>query len=79
MSEAPLHPRRLAAALQWLTEGGSAIDDCVIPPEHRESIKTALKLVLSSQQRVGLTPEVADVGSHLIGVFDYVKRGLTRK
>jgi hypothetical protein len=79
VTEAPLHPRRLAAALKWLKEGGSAIDDCAIPPEHHETIKLSLKLILNSQRRVGLTPEAADIGSHVLGVVDYVKKALTRK
>jgi len=47
-------------------------------PEHYETLVSALKLIRKGQRGVGLSPEIADVGSHVIGVLDYVKKGLSR-
>lgn len=77
MSEAPLHPRRIQATLDWLGDGGP--DDSNMPDEVYQTLRAALKLLQKAQAATGLTPEVADVGSHVLGVLDYVKRGLTRK
>ncbi len=82
MTEAPLHPRRLAAALQWLREIESDLPGCGplgIPVEHYESMRLCLKLVLNSQQRMGLTPGVADAIGHGVSLVDYVKKALTPK
>lgn len=78
MSEAPLHPRRIAAALKCVSDNGltGAVD---IPTDVQETCLAALKMLHKAQRAAGLTPEVADVGSHVLGVVDYVRSALLRK
>lgn len=76
--DAPLHPRRIQDALEWLAERDpNFIHD--VGMDAVESAQAALKMIQKAQRATGLTPEVADVGSHVLGVLDYVKKGLTRK
>jgi hypothetical protein len=75
MIEAPLHPRRVESTLLWLRRDGVKLLDT----QQYETLVSALKLIRKGQRNVGLSAEVADVGSHVLGVLDYVKKGLTRR
>jgi hypothetical protein len=72
--DAPLHPRRIKAALHWLADEDYASR---IEGQTLETCLAALKLVSKGQQATGLTPEVADLGKNVLGVLDYVKKGIT--
>lgn len=78
MSEAPLHPRRVAAAIERVNDHDLRgwVD---IPGDVQETCLAALKMVQKAQRAAGLTPEVADVGSHVLGVVDYVRSAFLRK
>lgn len=71
MSDAPLHPRRIRAALEYLQQGplnsellpGEVIALGAISTEVLVTCRTALHWIAQAQQKTGLTPEVVDVGS----------------
>jgi hypothetical protein len=75
MTEAPLHPRRIESTLLWLRREGLR----QLPTEHYETLVSTLKLIRKGQRSVGLSPDVADVGHHMMGLWDYVKKGLPRR
>lgn len=77
-TEAPLHPRRIAVALRTL-ELERKHDEKVFDSEVAETFEAALKLIQKTQRATGLTPEIADVGAHMLGMVDYVKKGFLGK
>jgi hypothetical protein len=74
VTDAPLHPRRIEETLEWLRRERPEN----LLGDHYETLVSALKLLRKTQRTVGLTTDVADLGRHVLGVLDYVKRGLPR-
>jgi hypothetical protein len=79
MTEAPLHPRRIQAALEWLEDETAFECGQNGGTDQRETCLAALTLLQKTQRATGLTPEIADVGAHMLGMVDYVKKGFLRK
>ena len=80
MSEAPLHPRRIAAALKWLREIEQDLPGPIgMRAEDHETLRALLKVMQKAQAATGLTPGVVDAIGHASGVLDYVKKTLIPK
>lgn len=81
VSEAPLHPRRIADTIEALTLATAANHEEgeILTQDQYETCLHGLRMLRKAQKATGLTPEVADVGSHVLGVLDYVKKALVRK
>ncbi len=74
MTDAPLHPRRVEETLAWLRRERPV----AVQGDHFETLVSALKLIRKGQRGIGLSADIADAGSHVIGLLDYVKKGLPR-
>ncbi len=57
----PLHPRRIQAAIEWLSDEDYAAK---VETDTVATCLAALRLLQKTQSATGLTPNIADVGVH---------------